>query len=146
MNDSHPFSRLTPDFIINAVESVGFMCDARILELNSYENRVYQIGIEDQRPVVTKFYRPGRWSDEAILEEHSFSQELADTDIPVVAPLMLNGKSLHVSGNFRLSISPCRGGRAPELDDKNLLRQLGRLVARIHLLGETRSFQHPGKT
>jgi Ser/Thr protein kinase RdoA (MazF antagonist) len=91
---------------------------------------------------VTKFYRPGRWSDEAIHEEHSFSTELADADIPVVAPLTIDGKSLHHSGNFRLSVSPGKGGRAPELDDQDLLRQLGRLVARIHLLGQTKSFLH----
>jgi Ser/Thr protein kinase RdoA (MazF antagonist) len=124
------------------MEELGFRCDGRFLALNSYENRVYQIGIEDQPPLVTKFYRPGRWSDDAILEEHSFSMELADADIPVVAPLILNGRTLHQSGGFRLSISPCRGGRAPELDDKDLLRQLGRLVARIHLLGESKSFKH----
>jgi Ser/Thr protein kinase RdoA (MazF antagonist) len=123
------------------MESLGFECDGRFQALNSYENRVYQIGIEDGEPVVTKFYRPGRWSDAAILEEHAFSAELADADIPVVAPLTLRGKSLHYSGEFRLSVSPCRGGRAPELDDEELLRQLGRLVARIHLLGETRSFR-----
>jgi Ser/Thr protein kinase RdoA (MazF antagonist) len=124
------------------MEELGFRCDGRFLALNSYENRVYQIGIEDREPVVTKFYRPGRWSDEAIHEEHSFSTELADADIPVVAPLTIDGKSLHHSGNFRLSVSPGKGGRAPELDDQDLLRQLGRLVARIHLLGQTKSFLH----
>ena len=124
------------------MEKLGFHCDGRFLALNSYENRVYQIGVENQWPVVTKFYRPGRWSDEAILEEHGFSAELADADIPVVAPLTPHGKSLHHSGNFRLSVSPCRGGRAPELDDEDLLRQLGRLVARMHLLGETKPFLH----
>jgi len=136
------FAELQPDDILTTMEELGFHCDGRFLALNSYENRVYQIGIENQQPVVTKFYRPGRWSDEAILEEHSFSAELADAEIPVVAPLMLHGKSLHHSGNFRLSVSPCRGGRAPELDDKDLMRQLGRLVARIHLLSETKSFLH----
>jgi Ser/Thr protein kinase RdoA (MazF antagonist) len=136
------YAELQPDDILTTMEELGFHCDGRFLALNSYENRVYQIGVEDQRPVVTKFYRPGRWSDAAILEEHSFSAELANADIPVVAPLMLNGKSLHRSGNFRLSVSPSKGGRAPELDDEDLLRQLGRLVARIHLLGETKSFEH----
>jgi Ser/Thr protein kinase RdoA (MazF antagonist) len=124
------------------MEELGFRCDGRFLALNSYENRVYQIGIEDREPVVTKFYRPGRWSDEAIHEEHSFSMELAAADIPVVAPLTIDGKSLHHIGNFRLSVSPCRGGRAPELDDEDLMRQLGRLVARMHLLGQTKSFLH----
>ncbi len=135
------YADLQPDDILSAMESLGFECDGRFQALNSYENRVYQIGIEDADPVVTKFYRPGRWSDAAILEEHAFSAELADADIPVVAPLNLRGKSLHHTGEFRLSVSPCRGGRAPELDDEELLRQLGRLVARIHLLGETRSFR-----
>lgn len=139
---AHAYAGLRPDDILTTMEELGFRCDGRFLALNSYENRVYQIGIEDQQPVVTKFYRPGRWSDEAILEEHSFSNELADTDIPVVAPLTPNGKSLHISGGFRLSVSPCRGGRAPELDDRNLLRQLGRLVARIHSVGESKPFQH----
>lgn len=136
------YAELQPDDILAAMEKLGFHCDGRFLALNSYENRVYQIGIEDQQPIVTKFYRPGRWSDDAILEEHSFSAELADADIPVVAPLTPGGKSLHQSGIFRLSVSPSKGGRAPDLDNTDLLRQLGRLVARIHLLGETKSFQH----
>lgn len=136
------YAQLQPHDILTTMEELGFRCDGRFLALNSYENRVYQIGIENAQPVVAKFYRPGRWSDEAILEEHGFSFELADADIPVVAPLMLGGKSLHVSGEFRLSVSPCRGGRAPELDDEDLLHQLGRLVARIHLVGETRPFRH----
>jgi Ser/Thr protein kinase RdoA (MazF antagonist) len=141
-DSTHAYANLQPDDILSALEELGFDCDGRFLALNSYENRVYQIGIETDEPVVTKFYRPGRWSDEAILEEHSFSAELADADIPVVAPLTPQGKSLHHSGDFRLSVSPCRGGRAPELDDEELLQQLGRLVARIHLLGETTSFRH----
>lgn len=139
------YAELQPDEILGAMEGLGFHCDGRFLALNSYENRVYQIGIEDADPVVTKFYRPGRWSDDAILEEHSFSYELAEADIPVVAPLMIGGKSLHTSVHFRLSVSPCRGGRAPDLDDEKLLRQLGRLVARIHLRGELKSFRfRPG--
>ena len=136
------YAELQPDAILTTMEDLGYRCDGRFLALNSYENRVYQIGIESQPPVVTKFYRPGRWSDAAILEEHSFSAELADTDIPVVAPLAPNGNTLHHNGNFRLSVSPCRGGRAPDLDDTTLLRQLGRLVARMHLIGETKSFQN----
>jgi len=136
------YAELQPDDILTTMEELGYHCDGRFLALNSYENRVYQIGVENQQPVVTKFYRPGRWSDEAILEEHSFSIELAEADIPVVAPLTLNGKTLHHSGNFRLSVSPCKGGRAPELDDEDMQRQLGRLVARMHLLGETKSFLH----
>lgn len=136
------YAELQPDDILTTMENLGFQCDGRFLALNSYENRVYQIGVENREPVVAKFYRPARWSDEAILEEHSFSIELANAEIPVVAPLTLNGATLHHSGNFRVSVSPCRGGRAPELDDEDMLRQLGRLVARMHLLGATKSFQH----
>lgn len=136
------FNQLGPDQILATIEELGFPCDGRFLTLNSYENRVYQIGQEDSPPLVAKFYRPGRWSDDAILEEHRFSQELADTDIPVVAPLERAGTTLHHCGHFRVSVSPCRGGRAPELDDENLLLQIGRLIARIHLVGETTEFEH----
>ena len=136
------FAELRPDDILDSLEHVGFQCDGRFLALNSYENRVYRIGIEDKEPVVAKFYRPRRWSDDAIAEEHSFTAELAEQEIPVVAPLAINSKTLHHCGPFRFSVSPCRGGRAPELDDAELLKQLGRLVARIHLQGETKPFQH----
>ena len=136
------YAELQPDDILTTMEKLGFQCDGRFLALNSYENRVYQIGVENREPVVAKFYRPARWTADAILEEHSFSIELANAEIPVVAPLSLNGATLHHSGNFRVSVSPCRGGRAPELDDEDMLRQLGRLVARMHLLGATKSFQH----
>lgn len=133
---------LQPDDILAALEDLGFRCDGRFLTLNSYENRVYQVGIEDGKPVVAKFYRPGRWTDEAILEEHAFSIELADKDIPVVPPLAVNGQTLHHLDQFRISVSPCRGGRAPELDDRDLMRQLGRLIARIHLVGDSSQFAH----
>jgi Ser/Thr protein kinase RdoA (MazF antagonist) len=113
-----------------------------MLALNSYENRVYRIGIEDSEPLVAKFYRPDRWSDEAILEEHAFSMELSESEVPVVSPLACDGKTLHRYDSFRLSIYPCRGGRAPDLDDMALLRQLGRFLARIHLIGETKTFTH----
>lgn len=136
------FAELQPDDILTAIDGLGFHCDGRFLALNSYENRVYQVGVEDGEPIVAKFYRPGRWSDDAILEEHRFTAELAEKEIPVVEPLTISGATLHHSGPFRLSLSPCRGGRAPELDDHNLLRQLGRLVARLHLQGETSSFAH----
>ena len=136
------FAELQPDDILESLEHVGFHCDGRFLALNSYENRVYQIGIEDDKPVVAKFYRPERWSDDAILEEHSFTAELAAQEIPVVAPLEIKGKTLHHFGPFRLSVSPCHGGRAPDLDNAELSKQLGRLVARIHLQGETREFKH----
>ncbi len=136
------FAELQPDDILGALENIGFPCDGRFLALNSYENRVYQVGIEDQQPVVAKFYRPDRWSDDAILEEHSFTQELADQEIPVVAPLDIDGRTLHQVGPFRFSVCPRRGGRAPDLDNMDLQRQLGRLIARIHLQGETDTFRH----
>lgn len=146
MTDStsqHPFSRLTPDFVMDAVESVGYRCDARILVLNSYENRVYQIGIEDSDPVIGKFYRPNRWSSEEILEEHEFTQELMDEEISVVAPLMLQGDTTLVSyDQFRFALYPRRGGRAPELDDLNCLEILGRFIGRIHSVGARKKFIH----
>lgn len=135
------YLNLEPDHILATLEKLGFRCDGRFLTLNSYENRVYQVGIEDDSPVVAKFYRPGRWTDDEILEEHAFSQELAAMEIPVVAPLATGGKTLHHAGHFRVSVSPCRGGRAPDLDNRDLTRQLGRLLARIHLAGETRPFE-----
>lgn len=139
------FADLQPEDILAALEDLGFLCDGRFLALNSYENRVYQVGIEDGPPIVTKFYRPERWSDEAILEEHAFAQRLADQEIPVVPPLEHQGATLHHSGHHRLSVYPCHGGRAPDLDNYELLKQLGRLVARIHLEGEVSRFKHrPG--
>ena len=134
------FVELEPNDILSSLEALGFRCDGRFLTLNSYENRVYQVGTENEGTVVAKFYRPGRWSDAAILEEHRFSHELAALDIPVVPPMQRNGHTLHHAGPFRISVSPSRGGRAPDLDDTDLMRQLGRLVARIHLVGETASF------
>jgi len=136
------YLNLEPEQILTTLEELGFYCDGRFLTLNSYENRVYQVGIEDDAPVVAKFYRPGRWSDKAILEEHAFSEELAALDIPVVAPLASNGTTLHRTGPFRVSVSPCKGGRSPDLDNRDLMRQLGRLVARIHLAGESSDFEH----
>lgn len=136
------YAALQPDDILGTLESLGFACNGQLLALNSYENRVYRVGIEDATPVVAKFYRPGRWSDHAILEEHRFARELADADIPVVPPLAIDGRTLHHHGPFRVSVSPCYGGRAPELDDHALLKQLGRLVSRIHRIGEQAPFRH----
>ena len=134
------YADLQPEQIITALEELGYHCDGRFLALNSYENRVYQIGIEDDAPMVAKFYRPARWSDEQILEEHEFAQSLADAELPVIAPLRHSGATLLSSGVFRFAVYECRGGRAPDLDDYELQRQVGRLIARIHLIGETRSF------
>jgi Ser/Thr protein kinase RdoA (MazF antagonist) len=136
------YAGLRPDDILSSLDGLGFRCDGRFLALNSYENRVYRVGIEDRDPVVAKYYRPGRWSDAAILEEHRFTAELAAQEIPVVAPLEIHGHTLHHAGPFRVAVSPWRGGRAPELDEPGMLQQLGRLVARMHLQGEVRQFEH----
>lgn len=139
------YAELQPQDFLEALEDLGFRCNGRLLALNSYENRVYQVGIDDADAVVAKFYRPNRWSDEAILEEHAFASELAQQEIPVVAPMVIRGTTLHRVGGFRVAVYPCRGGRAPDLDNFELLEQLGRFVARIHLVGATAQFRHrPG--
>ena len=140
MQTSHPFETLTPDFILNAIENHNYQCDGRILALNSYENRVYQVGIEEDEPLIAKFYRPQRWSDEQILEEHQFSIELAEHDLPVVPPLIINGETLLQCDNFRLSIYPRKGGYAPELDNLDNLFTLGRFLGRMHLVGAASAF------
>jgi Ser/Thr protein kinase RdoA (MazF antagonist) len=140
--DAHPYSRLTPDVVLNALESRGLRCDGRMLALASYENRVYQVGIEDEAPVVAKFYRPERWSDAQILEEHAFAAELAANEVPVVAPLELQGATLHHAEGFRVAVFPRKGGRAPELEDPRVLEWLGRFLGRIHMVGGARAFQH----
>lgn len=141
-DSSLAYQDLSPDDILSSVESLGFCTDGRLLTLNSYENRVYRVGIEDGPPVVSKFYRPGRWTDAAIQEEHDFTLELAAEEIPVAAPFDRDGHTLHHRNTFRFAVYPCVGGRAPELDDRQLLRQLGRFVARIHLCGQRASFRH----
>lgn len=136
-----PFSGLTPDFILNALDSVGLHGDGRLLALNSYENRVYQIGMEQGPSLVAKFYRPARWSDAAILEEHAFVQALAEAEIPVVPALPLDGGgTLHTFHGFRFAIFPRHGGRAPEIDDPATLEWMGRFIGRIHALGATADF------
>jgi Ser/Thr protein kinase RdoA (MazF antagonist) len=145
-NAQHPFESLTPDFILDAIEGRGFECDGRLLALNSYENRVYQIGLEQGEPIIAKFYRPNRWSDEQILEEHAFCYELVEQELPVVAPLQQDQQSLfEVKSNetrFRFSLFPRRGGHAPELDNLDNLSILGRLLGRMHRIGAAKPFQH----
>ncbi|MGJ0535116.1 MAG: serine/threonine protein kinase [Methylocystis sp.] len=137
-----PFSALTPDFILDALESVDVRGDGRLLALNSYENRVYQIGIEDQPPLIAKFYRPARWSDAAILEEHTFVQTLAEAEIPVVPALSLAGKgTLHAYDGFRFALFERHGGRAPELGDPDTLEWMGRFIGRIHAIGALADFR-----
>jgi Ser/Thr protein kinase RdoA (MazF antagonist) len=137
-----PFADLDPDTVLDAVEALGFDCDGRVLALNSYENRVYRVGIEDGTPLVAKFYRPGRWTDAAILEEHAFAEELRDADLSVVAPLRVDGHSLHEDFGYRYALFPLQGGQAPELDHRDTLRQLGRTLARMHDVGARRPFEH----
>ena len=134
--DAHPYARLTPDLVLDAVAAAGLAPDGRLLTLNSYENRVYQVGTEDGGMVVAKFYRPARWTDAQIDEEHAFAFELRDHEIPVVAP----SHSLKFEG-FRVAIYPRRGGRTPELGDPKTLEWIGRFIARIHAVGATRKFK-----
>ena len=142
MNDAisanTPYYQLDPDTVINAVESVGMACDGRLLPLNSYENRVYQVGRETGDPMVAKFYRPGRWSDEQILEEHAFALELAEAEIPLVPPMTLATGTLNHFEGFRFALFERRGGHAPELDDKETRTWLGRFLGRIHAVGSSR--------
>jgi Ser/Thr protein kinase RdoA (MazF antagonist) len=140
MNSDAPYSELSPETVLDAIEAVGFHCDGRVLALNSYENRVYQIGIDDGAPLVAKFYRPARWTDAAIREEHAFAGELAAQEIPVVAPLLRDGASLHVHRGFRYAVFPRRGGRWPELGNTNDREWVGRFLGRIHAVGRAARF------
>lgn len=140
---SHPYERLTPDLILDAIAAAGLQPDGHLLTLNSYENRVFQIGIDDSTPVIAKFYRPERWTDDAIIEEHRFSLELADAEIPVVAPTQFHGDQTLLSHEgFRFAVFPRRGGRAPEPGDLDQLEWIGRFVGRIHMIGSSRPFEH----
>jgi len=140
--DPTPYYRLDPDTVLQAVESTGLVTDGRQLPLNSYENRVYQVGIEETDPVVTKFYRPGRWSDEQIREEHEYSLELAEAEIPLVAPTVIDSSSLFHHDGFRFAIFRRQGGHAPELEDRDTRLWLGRFIGRIHAVGRARPFKH----
>lgn len=142
MNADAPYSELSPEVVLDALEAVGHRCDGRVLALNSYENRVYQIGTEDGEPVVAKFYRPGRWSDAAIREEHAFSAELALQEIPVVAPLLRDGESLFIHAGFRYAVFPRRGGRWPELGTAADREWVGRYLGRIHGVGRAARFHY----
>ncbi len=139
----HPFQTLTPSLIMDAIESQGFSCDCRTFALNSYENRVYQVGIDDGPPLIAKFYRPERWSDEQILEEHRFCFELKAHELPVVAPWVNSaGESLFRHGIFSFALYPRQGGHAPEFDNLDNLLILGRMLGRIHAIGAVRPFVH----
>jgi Ser/Thr protein kinase RdoA (MazF antagonist) len=134
------FSTLTPDQLLDALESIGLRSDGRLLALNSYENRVYQVGIEDEKPLIAKFYRPSRWSDTAILEEHAFTAELVEREIPVVPPMQIDGRTLHHFADMRFAVFTYQPGRAPELDDADTLRWMGRFLGRIHAVGALKTF------
>ena len=136
-----PYYSLTPDRVLDAVESTGLQVDGRQLALNSYENRVYQVGLDGAAPVVAKFYRPNRWSDAQILEEHAFTRELADREVPVVAPLAFAGKTLLFFEGFRFALYPRCGGRAPELESRETLEWMGRFIGRIHAVGRLAPFR-----
>ena len=140
---SHPFDSLTPDFILDAMESRGYTCDGRLFPLNSYENRVYQIGIEDETPIIGKFYRPNRWTTEQILEEHQFCFELVEQELPVVAPMTSNaGESLFEYQGFQFALFPRKGGHGPELDNLDNLYLLGKLLGRMHAVGAVTPFKY----
>lgn len=152
------FADLTPQQVLDSLDAVGLRGDGRILQLNSYENRVFQVFLEDGRAVVAKFYRPGRWSDAQILEEHGFALELAAAEIPVVPPLaladagiapglVLQGEpqslaTLATLGGHRFAVAARCAGRGPELEDPDTLRQLGRFIGRLHMIGRQRPFLH----
>jgi Ser/Thr protein kinase RdoA (MazF antagonist) len=137
-----PYAGLTPGCLLDALESAGVRGDGRLLALNSFENRVYQVWLEDGGSVIAKFYRPARWTDAQILEEHAFTTDLAQREIPVVAPMAIGGATLHAHAGYRFALYPRRGGRAPELDDPAVLEWIGRFIGRIHALGAARPFAH----
>jgi Ser/Thr protein kinase RdoA (MazF antagonist) len=146
----HAYEHLTPDVVLDALASVGLLGDGRIMALSSYENRVYQIHLESPvgsgdtagDVVVAKFYRPDRWSDAQIVEEHDFATELMVAEIPVVGAVVLEGRMLNHFSGFSFSVSPSRGGRRPELDNVDVLAWIGRFLARIHTVGSAKPFTH----
>jgi len=146
-NAIHDYHQLSPETVLNAVESLGLVCDGRLQALNSFENRVYLIGLDDNSEhseIVTKFYRPQRWSNGQILEEHDFCEELAQNEIPVVTAMTFgqNSQSLHEFQGYRFSLFPKKGGRALDLEDFDVLEQMGRFLGRMHQVGKVKTFQH----
>lgn len=136
------FTTLSPDLILDGLESAGFTVDSGLLALNSYENRVYQFHDENLTKYVTKFYRPQRWAKEELLEEHQFSLELAEKELPLVAPLVIDGKSLFEYKGYHFCVYPCRGGRIFEVDNLDQLEWMGRFIGRIHAVAAEKSFTH----
>ena len=146
MSAPHPYTELTPECVMDALVGLGLWPDGRLLAMGSYENRVYRVHLDEpvqgRSAVVVKFYRPGRWRREQLLEEHAFAAELLGDEVPVVAPLVLSGRTLHEASGFDFSLSPMRGGRPPELDDPEVLEWIGRFLARLHNTGARQPFVH----
>jgi Ser/Thr protein kinase RdoA (MazF antagonist) len=141
--DETPYARLSPDSILDAIDAHGYRCDGHLLALNSYENRVYQIGLDDGRKIIAKFYRPQRLSDGAILEEHAFLADLTDAELPCIAPLRADsGDTLFRHDGYRFALFPRQGGHAPNLESEEDLRVLGRTLSRLHRVGRAKRFRH----
>ena len=141
--EGQPYHHLSPETVLDAIESLGYITDARCFALNSYENRVYQVGIEDSTPLIAKFYRPGRWTNEQILEEHEFTLQLHDLELPIVPPMVdKEGQTLHEYEGFRFTLFERKGGHAPDLDNYDNLLVLGRFMGRLHALGSEKPFEH----
>ena len=141
-SDAQPFARLSPDEVLAAAERLGIECDGRLFALNSYENRVYQIGSASHGTLVLKFYRPGRWSDAQILEEHAFTEELAAADLPVAAPQRFEDATLHRHEGLRYAVFPRLAARAVEIDAQDSLQLIGRTLGRMHAIGAKAPFRH----
>ena len=139
---AQPFARLSPDEVLAAAERLGIDCDGRLFALNSYENRVYQLGSSSHGLLVLKFYRPGRWSDAQILEEHAFTAELAAADLPVAAPLVFDGATLSRHAGLRYAVFPRLAARAVEIDARGSLELIGRTLGRMHAIGAQQRFMH----
>lgn len=137
----HPFSKLTPDFILTAIESLDFWSDARIYPLNSYENRVYQIGLEDKQPIIAKFYRPNRWTREQIQEEHTILRQLKQQELPVIAPISINNTTLFSHDEFYFCLYEKQLGRVPEADNMDHLFSTGQLLGKMHASMSSTSYQ-----
>lgn len=138
-----PYATLDPNVILDAIENAGFQCSGSLMALNSFENRVYQVGLENADPVIAKFYRPARWSNEEILEEHQFAFELNEHEIPVIAPLKnSNEESLHCYHDFRFALFPRKGGHALELGNYEQLEWMGRFLGRLHAVGAVKPFKY----
>ncbi|MBN2691500.1 MAG: serine/threonine protein kinase, partial [Burkholderiaceae bacterium] len=141
MTPDTAYANLSPGSVLDAIDSLGLRCDGTLLQLNSFENRVFQIRLEDGSLRIAKFYRPGRWSDAAIGEEHAFTLELAAQDSPVVPPLVINGHTLHHAAGHRFALFSRQGGRTPEIEQEQTLEWLGRFLGRLHAVGARTAYQ-----